>query len=314
MPSEHFSRMLNNYRVILGEGAVIERLRRDTEFELDPHIANSAFIYETQGRTALEEIYRQYMDIGYKHDLPLLLSTPTWRASLQRIADAGWQNQDVNGDNYAFLDELRRSYDAYEKKIIISGLMSCQGDAYQPSEALSKNDARSFHAWQAEKLAETGVDCLLAATLPALSEAIGMAMAMAETGKPYLISFIYRPQGQLLDGTPLDDAVNTIDDLVSPQPQAYLANCTHPTAFESALNQKFDPASKTRERIAGLLANTASLDPMELDNSDTLVTEEPDVFGSSMAHLYHTFGIKILGGCCGTDQRHIQAIAEHISA
>ena len=314
MSPEHFSQMLQRYRVILGEGAVIERLRRDTEFELDPHVVNSAFIYENNGRAALEEIYRQYMDIGCKHDLPLLLSTPTWRASRQRIADAGWQSQDINADNYEFLDELRRSYDEYEKKIIISGLMSCQGDAYQPSEALSQNDAHSFHAWQADKLAETGVDCLLAATLPALSEAIGMAMAMAETGKPYLISFIYRPQGKLLDGTPLYDAVNMIDDLVSPQPQAYLANCTHPTVFESALNQKFDPASKTRERIVGLLANTAALDPMELDDRDTLVTEEPDVFGSSMAHLFNTFGIKILGGCCGTDQRHIQAIAERVSA
>ena len=108
-----FSEFLKGSRCILGEGAVIERLRRNSSFELDPHIVNSAFIYDEVKRAALADICRQYLDIGFEHGLPLILSTPTWRASRERIAAAGYEGMDVNGDNFRFLDGLRSSYGDY---------------------------------------------------------------------------------------------------------------------------------------------------------------------------------------------------------
>ena len=122
---------------ILGEGAVIERLRRSGDLELDPFLVNSAFIYEDAKRAALETICRQYLDIGHEFDLPLLLSTPTWRANQERIDAAGYAGVDVNGDNLRFLDALRKRYGEYAKKVVICGLMSCRGDAYSPSDALA---------------------------------------------------------------------------------------------------------------------------------------------------------------------------------
>ncbi|MHC1724809.1 MAG: homocysteine S-methyltransferase family protein [Syntrophobacteraceae bacterium] len=308
-----FPELLERSRCILGEGAVIERLRRRTDFEIDPHIVNSGFIYDEVKREALTAICRQYLGIGFEYGLPLLLSTPTWRASRERISAAGYEKLDVNGDNFRFLDALRNSYGEYAQKVAICGLLSCRGDAYNPADAMRTAEALEFHAWQATMLAEAGVDFLLAATLPALSEAAGIALALAATGKPYIVSFVVRPEGTLLDGTPLNEAVASIDAAVTPSPLAYMVNCTHASIFRSALLHEVNSSSFVRKRVAGLLANTAALSPEELDNSAGLVEEEPEAFGQNVAGLREEFGMKILGGCCGTDGRHIRCLAKHLA-
>jgi homocysteine S-methyltransferase len=309
-----FSDFLKQSKFILGEGAVIERLRRNSDCELDPHIVNSGFIYHAAKRAALEAICRQYLDIGFRHDLPLLLSTPTWRASRERIAAAGLAGIDVNGDNCRFLEALRRRYGGYARKVVICGLLSCRGNAYDPAEALAAADAHAFHAWQATMLSQAEVDFLLAATLPALSEAMGLASAMAATGKPYIISFVARPEGTLLDGTPLKDAVAIIDAATHPPPLAHMVNCTHASIFRAALRHEVNSSPLVRDRIVGLLANTAALSPEELDGRTGLAEEDPDVFGRSVAGLHGEFGLKILGGCCGTDDRHIRCLATGLAS
>ncbi|MBJ6725169.1 homocysteine S-methyltransferase family protein [Geomesophilobacter sediminis] len=308
----NFAEFLDRYPCILGEGALIERLRRREDLELDPFVVNSAFIYEEAKRGALEALCRDYLDIGCEFGLPLLMSTPTWRASRERIAAAGLEGRDLNADNAAFLDRLRESYGGYAEKILICGLMSCKGNAYEPAEALSVQEAAQYHAWQAERLAATKVDFLLAATLPALSEATGLALALAATGKPYVVSFVVRPAGTLLDGTPLKDAIAAIDGVANPKPIGYLINCTHASFARAALLDETNSSPEVRRRMIGLLANTAALSPEELDESAELVEEDPEVFGSSVAGLRDELGLKILGGCCGTDGRHIRALAERL--
>jgi homocysteine S-methyltransferase len=243
----------------------------------------------------------------------LLISTPTWRASRERIAAAGYAGVDVNGDNVRFLDALRHSYGGYATQVSICGLMSCRGNAYSPGEALAVDAAQHYHAWQAGQLAAAGVDVLLAATLPAMSEATGLALALAATGTPYLLSFVVRPQGTLLDGTPLKEAIAAIDAAVTPPPLAYLINCTHASFARAALTHAGNASPLVRQRIVGLLANTAALSPEELDDSTHLVEEDPATFSATVAALHHDLGLKILGGCCGTDDRHIRALAARLT-
>lgn len=308
-----FSDLLNTTPVMLGEGAVIERLRRNPSISLDPQVVNSALIYQPDSRAVLAGICREYLEIGRDFDLPLLLSTPTWRASRERIAAAGLVGRDLNGDNFRFLNDLRQQYGEYAEKVVICGLMSCKGDAYRPAEALSSSAAREFHRWQADALAASGVDFLLAATLPALTEAIGLGQALATTGLPYVISVLVRPGGTLLDGTPLAVAISDIDAATSPRPLAYLVNCTHATVFRQALNQEINSLPLVRERVIGLLANTSPLSPEELDNSSELAEEEPEVFGRTVAALHPDLGMKLLGGCCGSDGRHIRCLAKQLA-
>ena len=309
-----FQELLSVSPVILGEGAVIERLRRSEGVRLDEHVVNSALIYQDVGRSVLEAIYRQYLDIGQRYNLPLLLSTPTWRAGKERIAAAGLAGRDLNGDNFRFLADLRNTYGDYACNVAVCGLMSCRGDAYKPDEAMTERAAATFHSWQAEALASAGVDFLLASTLPALSEATGLARAQAATGLPYLISFVVRPEGTLLDGTPLKDAITVIDTVVTPRPLAYLINCTHALVFRKAMLHENNSSPLVRERVIGLLANTAALSPEDLDDSTELVEEEPELFGKSVAALHRELDMKVLGGCCGTDNRHIEYLAQELSS
>lgn len=307
-----FGDLLAASPVILGEGAVIERLRRSGSIQLDEYVVNSALIYQEEGRAALAAICRQYLEIGRRHDLPMLVSTPTWRAGRERIAAAGLAGRDLNGDNFRFLAQMRDSYGSYAAKVAICGLMSCRGDAYKPEEAMSVDAAAEFHLWQAEALAASGVDLLMAATLPALSEAVGLARAQATTGLPYIVSFVVRPEGTLLDGTPLKNAVAAIDATVTPRPLAYMVNCTHASVFRSALQHDTNSSLLVRERVIGLLANTASLSPEELDARRELVEEAPEQFGEKVAALHGDLGMKVLGGCCGTDDRHIDCLAREL--
>jgi homocysteine S-methyltransferase len=313
MTSNLFLDLYRSSPCILGEGAVIERLRRNSALELDPHLVNAAFIYSEESRKALEAICRQYLEIGRKFSLPLLMSTPTWRASQERIAAAGYNGIDVNADNARFLDILRSSYGSYAAQVIVCGLMSCRNNAYAPAEAMGVAAAQRFHSWQAAKLAEAAVDVILASTLPAISEATGLALALAATAKPYLISFVVRPEGTLLDGTPLHMAITSIDAKVTPQPFAYMINCTHASFARRALSHPTNSSPLVRQRIVGLLANTAALSPEELDGSSNLVGEKPATFGKMVSALHRELGLKILGGCCGTDQRHIGALAAELA-
>jgi homocysteine S-methyltransferase len=298
---------LKTFPLILAEGAVIERLRRKSDHHLDPELENAGLLYHEGGRAAMADMYRGYMDIGSSYGLPMILFTPTWRANPERLRQAGFENHDdVNGEGFRFLDSLRKEQGRYAGRICIGGLLGCRGDAYKPEEALSEDEAAEFHVHQAQALARAGVDFLMAATLPAFSEALGMARAMSASECSYVLSFVIRPTGTLLDGTPLDVAVGQIDAALHPRPAGYMANCIHPSVFKEALTRLTEAS---RSRMIGLQANTSRKSPEDLDGLPALDSEEPAVFARQMKELHERFDIKVLGGCCGTDGRHIEGIA-----
>jgi homocysteine S-methyltransferase len=299
---------------VLMEGAVVERVRRDASSLLDPFLVNAAMIYGEVGRTVLRRIYGEYFDIGRAHGLPLLSLTPTWRASPDRLATSAFAGHDLNGDAVRFLQDIRSASGEYGAHVYIGGLMGCRGDAYKPQEALTREAARVFHAVQAGALSRAGADYLMASTMPEIHEAHGIAEALAATGCPYLVSFIVRPSGRLLDGTPLDDAMSRIDDRVVPRPLGYLVNCVHCSALESALNTPPGRRALDSARLLGLQANTSFMSPEELDGSEELVGEDPEVFALGMCTLRKQFGLRVLGGCCGTDGGHIAALARGLVA
>jgi len=297
--------------MILTEGAVIERLHRDPSIELDPHILNAGLIYDDLGRRALEKIYRQYIAVGLKYNLPILLSAPTWRANPDRIEASRFQLlETINADCVRFLQSIRETYDDDSNSIFISGLMTCRGDAYRAEEALAVQEAADFHKSQAAMLAESKVDFILAATLPAVSEARGIAAAIADLDTPYVISFVISPNGNVLDGTPLHRAIDQIDSTIQHPPFFYLVNCVHPTVFAQGLGREVEMSKSIQNRLLGLQANTSSRSPEKLDGREQLDGSEPEAFAEELLDLHHQFGIKVIGGCCGTDQRHIMAIAE----
>jgi homocysteine S-methyltransferase len=301
--------LLSAHVPVLMEGAVVERVRRGAPSLFDPLLANAPLIYDEAGRALLRQIYEEYIDIGRVHAMPLLSLAPTWRANPDRLAASAFAGRDLNGDAVRFLQEVRSAAGNYGAAVYIGGLMGCRGDAYKPQEALTREAARTFHAVQAEALACAGADYLLASTMPEIHEALGLAEALAAAGRPYLVSFILRSSGNLLDGTPLDDAMARIDANVVPRPLGYLVNCVHSSTLESALHTPAGRRALDSGRLLGLQANTSSMSPEELDGAQALAGEDPAVFASGMCALRRQFGLQVLGGCCGTDGGHIAALA-----
>ncbi|OJT21283.1 homocysteine methyltransferase [Archangium sp. Cb G35] len=308
-----FLRALDEAPLILAEGSVVERLRRHPAGLLDPHVANAGLLFSPEGREALAGIYRDYRDIGLRHGLPTLLLTPTWRANEERLARAGLAGRDVFTEAVGLLAGLRDEAGGRGASVFIGGLVGCRGDAYQPAEALPREEAAAFHAPHVEALARAGVDFLVAQALPALSEAEGLALAMARTGAPFMLSFVLRPTGTLLDGTPLGEAVARIDALPGARPAAYMVNCVHPSAFREGLSRQLAASPSLGARVVGLQANTSRLSPEELDGRAELDSEPPDVFAREMARVHAELGTRLLGGCCGTDERHIAALASALT-
>lgn len=310
-----FEEALSEYSLILGEGAVVERIRRgEFSYDLDEHILHSGMIYDDTGKLILEKIFNQYISVGYKFDLPIILLTPTWRANPERLKLAGFKNANVNADCFRFLSDIREKYGDYSKKIFIGGLIGCKGDAYKPEEALTSEEAYTFHTPQVEALAEAGVDFLTATGLPSASEALGIARVMEKSHLNYVLSFIIRPNGKLLDGTYINQAISSIDTSVSKKPLYYGVNCVHPVNFRQAINNEVNKTGSVRSRLKSLFANGSSKSPEELVLLNELDSDDPDSWAKEIVNLHFDKKLQILGGCCGTNHLHIEKIAEIFSS
>jgi homocysteine S-methyltransferase len=295
----------------LTEGSMVEALRRDPTVRLHAQLAHALFIYEDAGQVALSKLWNSYLDAALRYSLPILCFTATWRANQIRLRAEGLLDRPVNQDNARFLKNLVDPFIKKNLEVKSGGLMGCIGDAYKPSEALTTEKASEVHAFQADKLAESGCDFLFGSTLPAVSEALGMARTMANTHKPYVLSFVVRPTGKVLDGSLLSDAIKRIDGETSTPPDFYMVNCVHPTIFDRAIGN--DPGMKSvASRLLGFQGNTSALSPEELDGSAELRSEDPESFAAAMLSSRKSFGLRIISGCCGTDPRHIEAIAKCI--
>ncbi|MFX1567572.1 MAG: homocysteine S-methyltransferase family protein [Promethearchaeota archaeon] len=297
--------------LVLAEGPVIERIKHEFKYKLNPFIQNASMVYDVKGRNILKKIYSQYMSIAYKYEIPILNLTPTWRTNPERIELAEYKDKDVNVDCFNFLDQIRRHFSLKGATSLIGGLMGCKGDAYNPKEALSSEEAYHFHQVQVKELNSAGVDFLLASTLPAFSEALGIAKAMAESGCEYIISFVIRPDGTILDGTSLYKAISTIDNSVAPKPILYMVNCVHPTTCLSAINTEPNNTELVQTRLKGLQGNGSTKSPEELNIINKALSENPKTWAKKMIKLFLTFKMQILGGCCGTNHHHIRCIAKN---
>jgi len=304
---------LGKFPVILGEGSMYERLRRGGSNVFDPEIAYAGMLYDEVGKEVLAATHREYLDIGQGYDLPMVAGTPTWRASADRIKKSAYAGKPVNADACFFMRELRDSYGLDAAPILIAGVTGPLGDGYRPDEAPDTKAAVEIHQPQIDALAEGGVDFYKVQTLPSFAEARGIARALETTGLPYVLSFVIRRDGCILDGTPLDLAIETIDDERHRPPANYAINCVHTSVFSTALSAIHDRNALAAERVLGIDANTSAKTPEELDGLKGIDTEAPEDFGKNVAELNEKFGITYLGGCCGSSTEHIAALAKRVA-
>lgn len=288
--------------ITLTDGGIETRIIYEFKHDIDD-FESFELLEDESGRDILRRIYQSYADVGVRYGLPIQLGTPTWRASRK------WTN-DVARVNAAAVELVREVAHASGARIIVAGVIGPASDGYSSGEALNAEDAFAYHCEQAETLAERNVDLLYAPTFPALSELYSVARAMARTGRPYALAPMLRPDGTMLDGTTLAEAIASIDADVSPAPQYYMIGCLYPTHAQSALRALRAARPDIVLRVRGLKANASPLSPEELDKLDHLAATDCQTWARDEIACAREFDLTILGGCCGTDQRYIETLAK----
>jgi homocysteine S-methyltransferase len=271
-----------------------------------PHFASFVLLDDAAGREALLAYYRTYVEIARARGVGIILDTPTWRANPDWGARLGYDREalvDVNRRGVGLLEELR------SPEVVISGCIGPRGDAYRVEGEMSAAEAESYHAPQVETFAGTSADLVSALTLAYAGEAIGIVRAAAATDMPVVISFTVETDGRLPSRQRLGDAIEQVDAETGRTAAYFMVNCAHPTHFFGVLE-----TGPWLERLRGVRANASKKSHAELDDSEELDEGDPAELAAAYRELRERLpNLNVVGGCCGTDHRHVDAVCAAIT-
>jgi S-methylmethionine-dependent homocysteine/selenocysteine methylase len=273
-----------------------------------PLFSSVTLFTSDEGLDVLEAYYRDFLDLARRKGTGLILESATWRASPDWAEPLGFSLAELDALNRAAIDLLTRLRAEYaDVPVVISGCLGPRGDGYDPGTVMRAEEAQAYHAHQAGVLAAAGAEMLAAITMTNVPEAVGVANAANALGLPVAISFTVETDGRLPTGDALGAAVAAVDAATGGYPAYYMINCAHPTHFDAVL----DDGAAWTARIGGVRANASCLSHAELDVMTELDIGDPaDLAARHRALLDRFPQIKVVGGCCGTDLRHVTAIAE----
>jgi homocysteine S-methyltransferase len=270
-----------------------------------PQFASFPLLDDPKGVAALRAYFEPYVELARANRVGLVLDAPTWRASSRWGALLGYtpeQLADSNRRAVALLEDIRQ--DAHGVRIVIGGCVGPSDDAYSPSEQTSSDEAYRYHLPQIETFGETAADFVNALTLTYSAEAIGIARASAGVGLPVAISFTVETDGRLPGGESLAEAIERVDAATGGTVAYFMINCAHPTHFAHLLGD-----GAWRARVRGVRANASKKSHAELDKADELDPGDPQELAGHYPRLRERLpNLRVAGGCCGTDDRHIAAI------
>jgi S-methylmethionine-dependent homocysteine/selenocysteine methylase len=278
-----------------------------------PLFAAFALLNDDEGVESLRRYYEPYAKIAADNGTGLVLDTPTWRASPRWAAELGYSNSELDALNrkaVALIEAIRGRYESAEAPIVLNGVVGPQDDGYNPGMLMSADEATKYHSTQIGTFADTAADMVSAITMTYSDEAIGVASAAANAGMPVVIHFTVETDGRLPSSEPLGDAIAAVVDATDDAPAYFGINCAHPTHFDVLL----EDAGEWRERIRSVRANSSTKSHAELDEATELDEGDPEDLSARYVELRSVLpNLNVVGGCCGTDHRHVGAIAEALS-
>jgi homocysteine S-methyltransferase len=282
----------------------------DEGFEL-PCFAAFPLVDSDEGRAALRRYYASFLELGRDRGVPLVLSAPTWRANPDWGRRLGYEGDDlaaVNRRGVSFVEAVRDELlgPTARDDVVVEGCVGPRSDGYRPTLVMDADEAEQYHAVQLQTLAETGCEQVSALTLTYVDEAIGIVRAAQAAQLPVVVSLTVETDGRLPSGASIEDSIDAIDAATDGAAQSFMINCAHPTHFADAL-----PEGDSRDRIRGLRANASARSHEELDEAEELDAGDPDDLAERYVALRRDLPeLEVLGGCCGTDIRHVTAICD----
>ena len=279
-----------------------------------PCFAAFDLLKDETGTDHLRRYYQQHIDLALEYGFGFVLESVSWRASSDWGDILGYSSDalaQANRQSIELLRDLRNKNQTSESPMVISGNLGPRGDGYSADQRMTPDEAADYHATQIRILAAAGADMITALTLTDSDEALGIAMAAQAVHIPVVISFTVETDGRLPSGQSLQAAIEAVDAATNNGPAYYMINCAHPTHFKNVLGS----SAQWVTRIQGIRANASCMSHAELDNSETLDDGNPEELGRQYSELRSLLpNLKVVGGCCGTNHRHVGAIARQCRA
>ncbi len=277
-----------------------------------PHFASFVLADSAEGRAQLTEYYETFLPLAQRRGTGFVLDTATWRASPDWAPLLGYDLPALKAVNERAVElgaGLRTKWETPATPIVLNGAIGPRGDGYKAGR-MEAHEAEDYHSFQVGVFAGTQADMVSAITMNTVNEAIGVARAAKAHAMPCVVSFTVETDGRLVDGTSLRAAVEATDEATDGSPVYYMINCAHPSHFEDALKR----GEAWVNRIYGIRANASAKSHAELDESTELDVGDIADLGRRYRQLTASFpSMRVLGGCCGTDHRHIHAICEAVA-
>jgi S-methylmethionine-dependent homocysteine/selenocysteine methylase len=271
-----------------------------------PLFAAFPLLKDDEGTEALRKYFKPYAQLAAERGTGFVLESPTWRASPRWAGELGISDDELDRLNrkaITLLEEIRSEFETDDAPFVISGNIGPQDDGYSPKTKLSVDEAQEYHSAQIKTFADTAADLVTVVTMTYADEAIGVARAAKESGMPAAISFTVETDGKLPSGQPLGEAIEEVEATTDGSPAYYMINCAHPTHFDDVLEGPW------LGRVRGLRANASTRSHEELDEAEDLDAGDPQDLGARYAALRDKLPkLNVVGGCCGTDHRHLSEI------
>jgi S-methylmethionine-dependent homocysteine/selenocysteine methylase len=294
-------------RLFLTDGGIETSLIYLQGFEL-PHFAAFPLLKSDKGAEGLRAYYEPYAEIARKQGVGIVLETPTWRANSEWAEKLGYGEReldDIRERSLELMLGIRARYETERTPVVISGCIGPRGDGYSPTNRMGVHEAAAYHAPEVRSFAASEADMVTAVTMNYTEEAIGVVQAATDEGMPVAISFTVETDGRLPTGESLRHAIETVDAETGAAPAYYMINCAHPTHFAGLL----ESGEGWTDRIRGLRANASRKSHAELDAATALDSGDPVELAEEYRALQAKLrNLNVLGGCCGTDHRHIEKI------
>ena len=274
-----------------------------------PEFAAFVLLENEDGCETLRKYYRRYANIARDHNAGFILESVTWRASQDWGKKLGYSPKEItdfNRKSIELLKGIRREYEGVIPNMVINGCIGPRGDGYSADISMTASQAEAYHRTQIATFRGTEADMVTAYTIPYIAEGIGIAHAAKSEEMPVVISFTVETDGRLPSGEMLKDAIEQVDAATGNAPVYYMINCAHPTHFVNVLG--VGPWTK---RIRGVRANASTKSHAELDEATELDEGNPQELGLQYLDLVGSLeNLNVLGGCCGTDHRHVVEICK----
>jgi len=296
-------------RMFLTDGGIETTLIFHQGLEL-PDFAAFDLLKDDAGSESLRNYFLTYAALAKKYGVGFILESATWRANPDWGMKLGYSSNELAVMNRKAIElvcDIRNEYETEKSPMVISGCIGPRGDGYNPTSMMSVEEAQLYHAIQISTFSDTEADMVTAITMNYVEEAIGIARAAQSAGMPVAISFTVETDGNLPTGQTLQNAIESVDEATQNAPAYYMINCAHPHHFEGVLAAD----QSWTERIRGLRANASTMSHAELNDLEKLDEGDPVALGHQYQELLGKLkNLNVLGGCCGTDHRHVEEICK----